>query len=126
MVRRNRAPARSAGSTPESAEPAASAAAVVVVMTISRVLAESPPAIGPKIAAYRPWIGFTPTSTAQAMPSGTLEMAPGTPATASSRRVARDGAKGRRRAAVARRRERADSMPARPEAVRSDLFTRPG
>ena len=36
------------------AEPAASAAALVVVMTISRVLALSPPAIGPAKLAYRP------------------------------------------------------------------------
>jgi hypothetical protein len=38
---------RCAAGTPLSAEPAASADADVVVMTISRVLAVSPPVIGP-------------------------------------------------------------------------------
>ena len=47
-------PARSASSTPDSVEPAASAAALVVVMTISRVFDVNPPAIGPKPLAYRP------------------------------------------------------------------------
>ena len=37
-----------------SAEPAASAAADVVVITISRVLAVSPPATGPAKLAYSP------------------------------------------------------------------------
>ncbi len=53
-VSRNRAPARWEGSTPESEDPAASAAAVVVVITIRRVLAVRPPAIGPNADAYRP------------------------------------------------------------------------
>jgi hypothetical protein len=43
----NSASGRSPASKLSSAEPAASAAAVVVVITISRVLAVSPPAIGP-------------------------------------------------------------------------------
>ncbi len=38
---------RSLASTPESVEPAARAAALVVVITMSRVLEVSPPAIGP-------------------------------------------------------------------------------
>jgi hypothetical protein len=72
-------------------EPAASAAAVVVVTTISRVLTASPPPIGPAMLAYSPYTGFTPTSTADAIPSGTLAIAPGTPATASCRNVAGSG-----------------------------------
>ncbi|MEI8412242.1 MULTISPECIES: hypothetical protein [unclassified Kribbella] len=39
------------------AEPAARAAAVVVVMTIRRVRLVSPPTSGPANAAYRPWAG---------------------------------------------------------------------
>ena len=35
--------------------------------------------------AYSPYTGFTPTSTPDAIPSGTLAIAPGTPATASRR-----------------------------------------
>ena len=69
-------------------EPAASAAAVVVVTTISRVLTANPPPIGPAMLAYSPYTGFTPTSTADAIPSGTLAIARGTPATASCRNVA--------------------------------------
>jgi hypothetical protein len=37
--------------------------------------------------AYSPYTGFTPRTTAEAIPSGTLVMAPGTPATASCRSV---------------------------------------
>ena len=59
----------------------ASAAAVVVVITIIWVLDVSPPANGPAKLAYSPCTGFTPTSTAEAMPSGTLLIAPGNPAT---------------------------------------------
>jgi hypothetical protein len=46
-VSMNSASGRSAALKPSTADPAASAAAVVVVITISRVLAVSPPAIGP-------------------------------------------------------------------------------
>lgn len=49
----------------------------MVVTTISRVLENRPPAIGPTKLAYKPWIGLTPASTLAAMPSGTLPMAPG-------------------------------------------------
>ena len=54
MVRRNSASARSASGIPDSVEPAARAAALVVVMTINRVFDVNPPAIGPKPLAYRP------------------------------------------------------------------------
>src|SRR6202020_484259 len=70
---------------------AASEAADVVVITISRVLELSPPAIGPAKPAYRPWTGLTPTRTAAAIPSGTLPIAPGNPATMSARRCRRTG-----------------------------------
>ena len=46
-VSSNSASARSAGSTPARADPAARAAALVVVITIRWVPAENPPAIGP-------------------------------------------------------------------------------
>ena len=63
-------------------DPAANAEAVVVVITISRVLLEeSPPATGPAKLAYNPNTGLTPASTAEAIPSGTLPIAPGRPAT---------------------------------------------
>src|SRR5580658_3966528 len=71
---------RWASGTPRSAEPAASDAADVVVITISRVLEVSPPATGPAKPAYRPCTGLTPTRTAAAIPSGTLLIAPGRPA----------------------------------------------
>ncbi len=58
-----------------NAEPAASAAAEVVVITISRVFELSPPATGPAKPAYSPWTGLTPASTAAAIPSGTLLIA---------------------------------------------------
>jgi hypothetical protein len=45
---------RSAAGRPPTAEPAASAAALVVVMTMRRVLEVNPPAIGPAKLAYRP------------------------------------------------------------------------
>ena len=45
-VSRNSAPGRSSGLRSSSAEPAASAAALVVVITISLVLAVRPPATG--------------------------------------------------------------------------------
>ena len=86
-VSSRRAALRSWAGTPASTEPAAKAAALVVVTTIRRVLEKRPPAIGPTRLAYNPWIGLTPASTLAAMPSGTLPMAPGTPATASERRV---------------------------------------
>ena len=41
--------------------------------------------------AYSPDTGFTPTSRADAIPSGTLAIAPGTPATASWRGVPGSG-----------------------------------
>jgi hypothetical protein len=70
---------------------AASAAAVVVVTTISRVLTAGPSPIGPAMLAYDPYKGLTPTSKAQAIPSGTLAIAPGTPATASWRSLPGSG-----------------------------------
>src|SRR6516162_6076118 len=82
---------RCAAGTPCSAEPAASADADVVVMTISRVLAVSPPAIGPAKLAYRPWTGLTPAKMAAAIPSGTLPTAPGNPASRSRPRYRRCG-----------------------------------
>jgi hypothetical protein len=81
------APGRSAELIPESAEPAASAAALVVVTSISCVLVVRPPAIGPAIDAYRPCTGLTPTSTLAAMPSGTPAIAQGTAANRSARTV---------------------------------------
>src|SRR6201989_1818628 len=74
-----------------SAEPAARAAADVVVITIIRVLELSPPTMGPAKPAYRPCTGLTPARTAAAIPSGTLLIAPGRPATRSARRLARSG-----------------------------------
>ena len=91
-VRRNSAAGRSSGLRFSTADPAASAAALVVVITISLVLALSPPATGPAKLAYRPWIGLTPASTLAAIPSGTLPMAPGRPAIGSVFRAARSGA----------------------------------
>src|SRR5215207_1849715 len=91
IVTRTRAWGRSAGSTPPRADPAASAAAEVVVITMSRVLDVSPPATGPAKLAYGPWIGLTPTRTAAAIPSGTLLIARGRPATRSARRFRRSG-----------------------------------
>src|SRR5260370_23509136 len=82
---------RSAGATFCSAEPAASAAADVVVITIIRVLELSPPATGPTKLAYSPCTGLTPARTAAAIPSGTLLIAPGSPATMSARRWDRSG-----------------------------------
>jgi len=64
----------------------------VVVITISRVLAVSPPVIGPAKLAYRPWTGLTPAKMAAAMLSGTLPTAPGTPASRSRTRCRRSGA----------------------------------
>src|ERR1700678_1736182 len=87
----NSAPGRWSAGTPCSAEPAASAAADVVGITISRVLELRPPAIGPAKAAYRPCTGLTPTRTAAAIPSGTLLIAPGSPAVRSARRYRRSG-----------------------------------
>lgn len=87
----NSASGRSALEKLPIAEPAASAAAVVVVTTISRMLTASPPPIGPAMLAYSPYTGLTPTSTAEAIPSGTLAIAPGTPATASCRKVPAGG-----------------------------------
>jgi hypothetical protein len=61
------------------------------VITISRVLAVSPPVIGPAKLAYSPWTGFTPTKMAAAIPSGTLLTAPGNPASRSRPRYRRCG-----------------------------------
>ena len=91
MTSRATAAGRWAGGTLCRAEPAASAAADVVVMTISRVCELRPPAIGPAKPAYSPCTGLTPTSTAAAIPSGTLLIARGSPATISARRCARSG-----------------------------------
>lgn len=91
IATRGTAAGRCAAGTPLSAEPAASADAEVVVITISRVLAVSPPVIGPAKLAYRPWTGFTPTKMAAAIPSGTLLTAPGSPASRSRPRYRRCG-----------------------------------
>ena len=70
---------RSSWATLSSAEPAARAAALVVVITISRVLAVSPLAIGP--AGWRKGrTGLTSAGTLAAIRSGTLRIAPGRPA----------------------------------------------
>ena len=53
-VSRNIASSRWAGSMPASVDPAASAAALVGAMIMSRVLDVRPPAIGPATLAYRP------------------------------------------------------------------------
>src|SRR6202034_3432920 len=82
---------RWAGLTDCSAEPAASAAAEVVVITIIRVSELRPPAMRPEKLAYRPCTGLTPARTAAAIPSGTLLIAPGSPATMSARRWDRSG-----------------------------------
>ena len=82
---------RSSGGTPCNAEPAASAAADVVVITIRRVLELRPPATGPAKLAYRPCTGLTPARTAAAMPSGTRLIAPGSAASMSARRFDRSG-----------------------------------
>src|SRR6478752_7311947 len=76
---------------------AASDAALVVVMTISRVLVPKPPTIGPMKLAYRPDTGLTPASTPQAIPSGTLLIAWGRPANRSARQVVLPGARPDRR-----------------------------
>ena len=83
------------------ASPAARAAALVVVITISCVLAAPPPTIGPAKLAYSPWIGFTPARTLAAMPSGTPAIAPGMPATASDRSVFHGGSRRSRCAFIA-------------------------
>src|SRR5689334_21312832 len=90
-VSMTRAWSRWSAGTEASAEPAASDAAVVVVTTIIRVLEVSPPPSGPATYAYSPYAGLTPTSVALAIPSGTLLIAPGSPATRSARRSARRG-----------------------------------
>jgi hypothetical protein len=66
-----------------------------------------PPAIGPAKLAYRPRTGSTPTRTAAAIPSGTLPIAPGSPATRSARRDRRSG------------RTEPSHRPARPKAGES-------
>ena len=53
-VSRNSARSRSSAGTFASADPAASAAALVVVMTMSLLLEVSPPPMGPKRLAYNP------------------------------------------------------------------------
>jgi len=90
-VSRARASARSSGGVPSTAAPAASAAAEVVVMTISFVLEVSPPTTGPANAAYKPWTGLTLASNPFAMPPGIAATAPGTPATMSPRSSPRAG-----------------------------------
>ena len=101
IATRGTAAGRCAAGTPLSAEPAASAEADVVVMTIRRVLAVSPPVIGPAKLAYRPWTGLTPTRMAAAIPSGTLLTAPGSPASRSLPRYRRCGATDRSHPQVA-------------------------
>src|ERR1700712_15293 len=87
------APARCAGATEDRADPAARAAALVVVTTIRRVLEVRPPATRPAALAYSPLTGLTPASRPEAMPSGTLPMAPGTPANISPNKVERSGSR---------------------------------
>jgi len=111
------APGRWSGGTPASAEPAASAAADVVVMTISRVCELSPPAMGPAKPAYSPCTGLTPASTAAAIPSGTLLIARGSPATMSARRWARSGPTVRTQRPAAARDERISCRTVPPSAV---------
>src|SRR5512132_3904675 len=77
---------RCAAGTPCSAEPAASADADVVVITISRVLAVSPLVIGPAKLAYRPWTGLTPAAV------GPGHRCPGRPWTALNRSTHAAGA----------------------------------
>src|SRR5688500_12207431 len=100
-VSRKSDPGRSSSGTPSSAEPAARAAAVVVEITIRRVLVASPPTAGPARLADRPYTGFTPASTLDAMPSGTLATAPGRPARASPRSSVRLGRTSRHQRATA-------------------------
>lgn len=83
-VRRNNVPARYSTGTAWSADAAANAAALVVVMTISFVLWVKPPTIGPMKLAYSPKIGLIPTRDTAAIPSGTEAAARGRPAIASS------------------------------------------
>ena len=56
------------------------------MITIIRVFELSPPAMRPEKLAYRPCTGLTPARTAAAIPSGTLLIAPGSPAMMSARR----------------------------------------
>jgi hypothetical protein len=63
----------------------------VVVITMRRVFADSPPVIGPAKLAYKPWTGLTPAKMAAAIPSGTLLTAPGSPASRSRPRYRRCG-----------------------------------
>src|SRR6478609_7244069 len=91
-VSRVSAPARWASSTTATPDPAASDAALVVVMTISWVLEPNPPINGPIALAYRPDTGLTPARTPEAIPSGTLLIAFGRPATRSARRFSLRGA----------------------------------
>src|SRR5450631_3957703 len=79
IARRATASGRRSAGMACSAEPAASAAAEVVVITIIRVCELRPPAMRPEKLAYRPWTGLTPARTAAAIPSGTLLIAPGWP-----------------------------------------------
>lgn len=81
---------------------------------INRVLAVSPPVIGPAKLAYRPCTGLTPANRAAAMPSGTLPTAPGTPASRSRTRYRRCGATDRSHPQAA--------CPADPDL---DITTRP-
>src|SRR4051794_24175919 len=100
------APDRSPDGTEARAEPAANADALVVTMTMSLVLWDRPPATGAAKQAYRPCTGLTPASTLAAMPSGTLLIAPGSPARASWRRVLSDGTPARALASPSARTER--------------------
>src|SRR4051812_32265094 len=81
---------RSAG-VAANADPAASAAALVGVTTMSHVLDVRPPPIGPAKLAYRPCTGLTPASTLVAMPLGRPLRAPARPASRSPLRSARWG-----------------------------------
>ncbi len=88
---RNSDDRRASGGTPWRAENAASDAALVVVITISFVLAVKPPTIGPAKLAWSPSIGSTPTMAAAAIPSGIAAAVRGAAAIAERLRVPRRG-----------------------------------
>jgi hypothetical protein len=54
---RNSASDRRSAGTSDTADPAADAAALVVVITINLLLEVNPPPIGPKMLAYSPGTG---------------------------------------------------------------------
>ena len=54
MTKRNNDASRLSGAMDDNVEPAARAAALVVVTTMSAELDKSPPTIGPRMLAYKP------------------------------------------------------------------------